>query len=119
MQPEVRVRVFAHDRELRAWLVDELALISPTIDVQTIDVLDATGVQLLVVGLEALTAVDVERLCELVDATAVIAIGVPTARLASARFACVLDDTLTSKQLKRAVRETLASPHPASPVSRA
>jgi hypothetical protein len=110
MQPEVRVRVFAHDRELRAWLVDELVLISPTIDVQTIDTLDDSEAQLLVVELDMLTAAETERLRELADAMSVIAIGVPPAHLAGARFACVLADPLTSKQLKRAVRETLATP---------
>jgi hypothetical protein len=109
MQPEVRVRVFAHDQELRSWLVDELALLSPTIEVQTVDALD-TGANLFIVGLDALTIADAERLRELAPATPVIAIGLPSSQLAATPFACVLDTKLTSRELKRAVRDTLANP---------
>jgi hypothetical protein len=110
MQAEVCVRVFAHDQELRSWLVDELALLSPTLDVKTVDALDDAPAQLLIVGLDALSLADAERLCELAPATPVIAIGSPSSRLATTPFVCVLDTELTSKQLKRAVRETLANP---------
>lgn len=111
MPPEVRVRVFAHDRELRSWLLDELALLSPTIEIQTSDTLHSLDnqVELWIVGLELLTVADATHLCELVDrrAAPVIAIGSVTSQLASAPFVCVLDAKLTSKQLKRAVRESL------------
>lgn len=112
MQPEVRVRVFAHDRELRTWLVDELALISPTIAIHAHDTIHAleTPAELVVVGLELLTAADAAFLCDLVDRRTppVIAIGPLLPQLATAPFACILDATLTSKQLKRAVRESLS-----------
>jgi hypothetical protein len=109
MQTEVCVRVYKADHELRAWLVDELALISPTIEVQTIDALDAAPAQLLIVGVDALSVADTARLRELIDQRIpVIAIGAPTSGLADAPFACVLDSTPTSKQLKRAVRDSLA-----------
>jgi hypothetical protein len=111
MPPEVRVRVFAQDRELRSWLLDELALISPTVEIQTSDTLHALDIQaeLWIVGVELLTVADAAYLCELVDhrTAPVIAIGPLTSQLAAARFVCVLDASLTSKQLKRAVRESL------------
>lgn len=109
MQAEVCVRVFSHDQELRTWLVDELALLSPTLDIKTIDALDSSAPHLLIVGLDALTLADAHRLRELAATTSVIAIGSPTSQLAAAPFACVLDTKLTSKELKRAVRETLSS----------
>jgi hypothetical protein len=115
MQTEVCVRVFSHDQELRAWLVDELALLSPTIDVQTVDALDGAVAHLLIVGLDMLTLADAERLRELAPATPVIAIGSPTSQLAATPFVCVLDTKLTSKELKRAVRDSLsARPAPAA-----
>jgi hypothetical protein len=112
MQTEVTIHVFAHDRELRAWLVDELALMSPTIDVQTTDTLVSGAAHLLIVGLDALEPRDVARLAELLERRAVPVIGIGTAApsLATAAFACVLDAKLTSKQLKRAVRDALAAP---------
>ena len=110
MSAELRVGVFAHDRELRGWLVDELALLSPTLEVQTVDALETAAAHLLIVGLDALSLADAERLRELAPATRVIAIGAPTSQLAATPFACVLDTSLTSKELKRAVRESLASP---------
>ena len=107
MQIEVRVLVHTVDRELRMWLVDELALISPTIEVHTADTLDTTGADLLIVGLDALTAADIDRLRTL--SIPVIAIGVEPAQLAGAPQICVLDAKLTSRQLKRAVRDSLAN----------
>ena len=112
MQTEVRIRVLTTDRELRAWLVDELALMSPTIEVQTTETLDGAGASLLIVGLDALAAADLERLRELT--VPVIAIGVPNAQLAGSSV-CVLDPKLTSKQLKGAVRDCLATPLAAAP----
>ncbi|HEY5920075.1 MAG TPA: hypothetical protein VIV11_00330 [Kofleriaceae bacterium] len=106
MQTEVRIRVLSRDRELRAWLVDELALLSPTIEVQTIDTLDTTGTQLLIVELDGLATADVDRLCKLT--IPVIAIGAPHAQLATAPCVCMLDAGLTSKQLKRAVLDSLS-----------
>jgi hypothetical protein len=115
MQTELRVGVFARDLELRTWLVDELALLSPTIEVKTVDALDGASPHLLIVGLDALTLADAERLRELARATPVIAIGSPSTQLATAPFACVLDTKLTSKELKRAVRDSLSSrPVPAA-----
>ena len=117
MPAEVRVRVFARDRELRSWLVDELALISPTIEVHTSETIDAiaSGIaELWIVGVDALTTPDEACLHELVAkrAAAVIAIGSLSPRLAHAPFACVLDAKLTSRQLKRAVRDALTTPAP-------
>lgn len=109
MQTEVSVRVFTHDQELRAWLVDELALISPTLDVQTVDALDGASPHLLIVGLDALSLADAQRVHELAATTSVIAIGSPTTELAAAPFACVLDTKLTNRDLKRAVRDLLSS----------
>jgi hypothetical protein len=109
MQTELCVRVFAHDQELRTWLVDELALLSPTLDVQTVDALDAAAAHLLIVGLDALSLADAQRLREVAATTHVIAIGAPSSQLSAAPFARVLDHELTSKELKRAVRELLSS----------
>ena len=106
MQIEVRIQVLTTDRELRAWLVDELALISPTIEVRTTETLDGAGADLLIVGLDGLPAADIERMRELT--IPVIAIGATSAQLASS--VCLLDPTLTSKQLNRAVRDSLATP---------
>jgi hypothetical protein len=109
MQTEVCVRVFAQDQELRAWLVDELALLSPTLEVGTVDALDGASAQLLIVGLDGLSLADAQRVRELATTTSVIAIGSPTSQLAAAPFVCVLDTKLTSKDLKRAVRESLSA----------
>jgi hypothetical protein len=110
MAPEHRVGVFARDPELRTWLVDELGLLSPALAVQSLDALDAASLQLLIVDLDALTLADEARLRELAPATPVIAIGAPTKQLATTPFFCVLEAELTSKQLKRAVRESLYAP---------
>jgi hypothetical protein len=108
MKLEVRVVIYTQDRELRAWLVDELALISPTIEARTVDALDASAAQLLIVGIDTLTLAEIDRLRALT--IPIIAIGAATRQLASLPFACVLDARLTSKQLKYAVRDTLATP---------
>ena len=108
MKTEVRVRIYARDRELRAWLVDELALMSSSIAAQADDVLDATGAQLVIVGADALTLAELEYLRALT--IPVIAIGAPANAHASMSFAYLLDARLTSRQLKRAVREVLGSP---------
>jgi hypothetical protein len=117
MAPEIPVCIFAHDAELRAWLADELALMSPTIAVQiaeAVDDLAAGPAALCLLGTEALTAAEVERVCALVaDSVSrvpfpVIAIGALPTPLVAATFACVLDAKLTSKQLERAVRDALA-----------
>ncbi len=118
MTVELRVRVYATDGELRTWLADELALMSPTIDVQTLDdirQLDPGTSDLVLAGIDTLSSADSERLREVVErhAAPVIAIGTPPPALRGVPFACVLDATLTSKQLKRAVRECLARPAPA------
>lgn len=115
MTVELRVRVYATDGELRAWLADELALMSPTIDVQTVDdvrQLDTGRAELVIAGIDLLSPTDSDRLREIVEreVTPVIAIGTPRSALGGAPFACVLDARLTSKQLKRAVRECLARP---------
>jgi hypothetical protein len=111
MPTEVIIRVFAHDHDLRGWLVDELALMSPTIEVQTTAILDAGSAQLLIVGLDALAATELEGLAAVLHARAVPVIGIGAATaLPTAAFACVLDAKLTSKQLKRAVRDALAAP---------
>ena len=112
MSAAVRVRVYAPDSELRTWLADELALLSPAVDVlavETVQALDA-GAELVIVGLDALTLADGQWVAELVmrRSPPVIAIGTPLGALSSVAFAHVLDAAFTSKQLKRAVRETLA-----------
>jgi len=112
MQAEVTIRVFAYDHELRAWLVDELALMSSTIAVQTTTVLDGGTANLLIVGLDSLQPVDVARLGGLLArrAVPVIGIGAPADSLLAAAFVSLLDAKLTSRQLKRAVRDSLAAP---------
>lgn len=97
------------------WLTDELALFSPSVEVHTLDALqalDAAPADLLIVGIDALTLAEAERVREIVArrAAPVIAIGTPTSALAAVSFASVLDATLTNKQLKRAVRESLEQP---------
>jgi hypothetical protein len=117
MQPEVSVRVYTQDGELRAWLVDELALMSPMLEVKSIESLDASAAHLLIVSTDALAVADVERLRTI--AIPVIAIGAVGPQLAAIPFASVLDAKLTSRQLKRAVRDSLANrvalPAPAAP----
>jgi hypothetical protein len=103
MKSEVCVRIYTRDGDLRAWLVDELALMSPTIDVHATDVLDAATAQLLIVSTDALTLADVDVLRAL--AIPVIAIGPVPPQFSTIPFACVLDLKLTSKQFKRAVRD--------------
>lgn len=107
-----RVCLYVRDSELRTWLVDELALLSPSMEVLAVDrvqALDAAS-ELAIIELDALSLADVDFVAELIGrrATAVIAIGTPTGVLGAAAFAHVLAAELTSKQLKRAVRETLA-----------
>src|SRR5687767_5612856 len=106
---QTRVRVFAHDPELRAWLVDELALMSPfgSVEVEEIDALDAAGsCDVLIAGLENVTADEAVKLRELIaQHVFVIAIGAPQAVQMRLDFRCVLDTKLTSRQLKRAVRD--------------
>lgn len=119
MTVELRVRVYATDGELRAWLADELALMSPTIDVQTLDdvrQLDTDRAELVIAGIDMLSPADSDRLREIVEraVTPVIAIGTPPPALRALPFAYVLDARLTSKQLKRAVRECLARPSAAA-----
>ena len=112
MATEVIIRVFAHDHDLRGWLVDELALMSPTIEVQTTAVLDTGSAHLLIVGLDALVPAELAALGAVLERRAlpVIGIGPAAPPLASAAFVCLLDAKLTSKQLKRAVRDALAAP---------
>ena len=114
MPPDARVCLYAPDAELRAWLADELALL-PSIEVHALDAvqaLETAPAELLIVSIDALTLADSERVREIVAlrTTPVIAIGTPTSSLATVGFTSVLDATLTSKQLKRAVRESLAQP---------
>lgn len=114
MPVEVRIHVFARDRDLTTWLTDELALLSPTIEVKmlsTLKTLATDPAELWIVELEALSAADDAQLRDLVEQrnAPVIAIGTPSPPLADAPFACVLDAKLTSKQLKRAVRDVLAT----------
>lgn len=114
MEPEIRVHVYALDTELRAWLVDELVLMSPTVAVQaaaSMAALDEGQAQLYVIGVDTLSLADAQHLRELIDRrrAPVIAIGAPGSALAGAAFAAVLDGAVTSKQLKRAVRELLGS----------
>lgn len=116
MPAEVRIHLYAHDRDLAAWLTDELALLSPSIEVKTLPTLQTLGAapaELWIVELEALSGADDAHLRQLVEQriAPVIAIGAPPPPLADAPFACVLDAKLTSKQLKRAVREVLAAGH--------
>lgn len=115
MRAEICVRVFAHDRELRSWLVDELALLSSLLEVRTVDALDAAPMDLLIVDVDGLAGGELDRLRELAATTRVIAIGASTAALHATNFAAVLDARLTSKQLKRAVRDALAAPPPTQP----
>ena len=103
------MRVFAHDRELRAWLVDELALMSPfgSVEVEEVDALDGVGSgDVLIAGLEHITAGEADKLRELIaQHVLVIAVGAPQALQMRLDFRCVLDTKLTSRQLKRAVRD--------------
>ena len=121
MPPDARVCLYAPDSELRTWLADELALL-PSIEVHALDTvqaLEATPAELLIVSIDMLTLADTERVRELVARTAapVIAIGTPTATLANVGVASVLDATLTSKQLKRAVRESLSQAFSVQPTA--
>lgn len=115
MPAEIRVRICARDAELREWLADELALLSPTIDVQTADGLDdlaAAPAELLIVGVDALSDSESEQLRTILERQRgpVIAIGTPSSVLRPEVFTYVLDARLTSKQLKRAVRDCIARP---------
>lgn len=96
------------------WLTDELALLSPSIEVtsaQSLHTLAADPAALWIVELEALSTSDDDQLRQLIEehTAKVIAIGSPPPPLANAPFACVLDAKLTSRQLKRAVRDVLAN----------
>lgn len=114
MPAEIRVRIFARDRELRAWLTDELALLSPRLEVDAIDDLDALAEgapDLWIVGVEALTDAESAQLRTILERrrAPVIAVGTCEA-LPRDAFASVLDAKLTSLELKRAVRDCIARP---------
>jgi hypothetical protein len=119
----VRVRLYARDGELRSWLEDELALMSPAVQLDVVDSVQAladAAAELWIVGLDALTLAEDERLAEVAAprTTPIIAIGTPTSAQQRLAFAYRLDTEPTSKQLKRAMRELiaqLASPASARP----
>jgi hypothetical protein len=106
-----RIQVFARDADLRAWLLDELALLSPAsaVEVRALDTLEQTAAtDVLIVDIDHLNEGDIELLrSAILRHTSVIAIGSPHALSVRLDFTCVLDTRLTSKQLKRAVRDVV------------
>jgi hypothetical protein len=112
MPPEsIRVRVCSPDQELRAWLLDELALMTwiGPLDLDCVDSLAAEDVQrgavdLVIVGVDGLPDVEVAMLRGRSWAPPVIAIGATRSELSS-----VVDRAfganVTSRQLKQAIRE--------------
>jgi hypothetical protein len=105
----VRVSVFAHDAELRQWLLDELALLSPPFEVRALETLEHAGNDLLIVGLDCMRTHDIEQLrAVILRRITVIAIGSPQVLHDPLDFAFVLDPELTSHQLKRALRDSTA-----------
>jgi len=109
---QIRVHVFARDSDLRDWLLDELALMSPfgSIEARAVDTLEhAAQPALLLVGLDQMTRADVEQLRELICRhLLVVGIGSPQRLHVPLDLQVVLDTKLTSKQLKRAVRDLAA-----------
>jgi hypothetical protein len=104
MEAMPTVCVFTRDEELRGWLVDELLLMTwlGVVEIDLVASLDGVaGADLAIVGLDALTR---DELAQLHGRTRMIAIGTPPADLSPAR---VLDARLTSKELKRAIRDAL------------
>lgn len=103
---QIRVSVYAMDLELRAWLVDELELMTwiGTLQLDTVPALEAIAPDrdLVIVGLDRLPPDQLAVLRARVWGAPTIAIGSPPADLA---FDRVLPVNVTSRELKQAIRE--------------
>jgi hypothetical protein len=106
-----RIQVFTRDSDLRTWLLDELALMSPgsSVEVRALDSLEqSSATDLLIVDIDHLNEGDVEQLREaILKHTSIIAVGSPHRLPVPLDFTCLLESKLTSKQLKRAVRDVV------------
>jgi hypothetical protein len=102
----IRVCVCANDDDLRAWILDELLLMTwvGALELDPITRLrDArSGANLVIVGTEGLGPGDLDHLHAVT--APVIAVGTAPAGIA---FASVLSTKLTSRELKQAIRGTL------------
>jgi hypothetical protein len=100
---QIRVSVYALDPELRAWLLDELQLMTGIEAAPTVDAI-APDSDLVIVGLDRLPPDQLSALRA--QSVRVIAIGVAPDGVA---FDRVLPVHVTSRQLGEAVRELLHS----------
>ena len=98
----VRVCIYAHDDELRTWLVDEVALMTwiGNVQLECVTSLDELAADLVIVGADRLSG-DERRALDR-RSWPVIAVGNPDA-IADR----VLGPGLTSRELKQAIREVL------------
>jgi hypothetical protein len=104
----IRVGLFAPDDELRAWLVEELTLMTwmgalQLATLPNVASLDPDTLDLLIVDLDRLSAADVQSIATRTWAAPVIAIGTPHDRR-EYKFDYVLGTGLTNRELKQAIR---------------
>ncbi|NVB78108.1 MAG: hypothetical protein HOV81_06910 [Kofleriaceae bacterium] len=107
----VRVVVFAPDDELRAWLIEELSLMTwmGALQLDTLtstDSLDPAALDLLIVDLDRMSAADVQAIATRSWSAPVIAIGTMRDRR-EYQFDQVLGSGLTSRELKTAIRQVV------------
>jgi hypothetical protein len=116
----IYVYVCARDADLRAWLIDELMLITwlGRVEIRAIDSLRdelfrTNELDLLLIELDGLDPADAELLVGRRWSQPVIGVGEAVDSLASS-VACVLDRSPTSMRLKKAIRVLLAA-RPSTP----
>lgn len=107
----LRVAVCSADEDLRAWILDELRLLTAfgPLQIEVLaslagDRLRAADLALLVVGVDGLASADVEQLRRRPWSAPVIAIGALHGELRDVAFDHVLTARLTSRELKQAIR---------------
>ncbi len=107
----MRICVAIAEDDLRAWVLEELQLLSwsvrPVIEVVAdLAALHPEGMSVLVVDTDRRTAAELERLHARTSSAPIIAIGTSP----NLPFEHVLGPGLTSRELARALRATLANP---------
>lgn len=110
----MRVAVFAPDPELRGWLLEELTLMTwkgaldlVALSAITIEAMKPASLDLLIVDLDHMSLADVELIATRTWAAPVIGIGTLHDRRED-RFDQVLGAGVTSRELKRAIREVVS-----------
>ena len=100
----IRVCVCGQDEDLRAWIVEELRLMTWISDVELSSAATLaeapSQLELLIVGSDGLTTADLDRIALRRRSTPVIGVG--STHIAADRF---FGPKLTSRELKQAIRE--------------